>query len=89
MEEFRARHQECAHAVSEIETGRPPGGIGYARRVISPLGVPGGVAEAANQLVAAPQVIEAEKNQPAMHVRLWQIVLRKSEALRLQTWTVE
>jgi hypothetical protein len=26
------------HAVSEIETGRPPGGVGYARRVISPLG---------------------------------------------------
>ena len=39
--------------------------------MISPLGVPGGVAEAANRLVAAPQVIEAEKNQPAMHVRLW------------------
>ena len=35
---FRARHQECAHAVSEIETRRPPGGIGHARRVIPPLG---------------------------------------------------
>jgi hypothetical protein len=43
--------------------------------VISPLGVPGGVAEAANRLVAAPQVIEAEKNQPAMHVRLWHLAI--------------
>jgi hypothetical protein len=41
--------------------------------MISPLGVPGRVAEAANLLVAAPQVIEAEKNQPAMHVRLWHL----------------
>jgi hypothetical protein len=44
--------------------------------VISPLGVPGGVvAEAPNRLVAAPQVIEAEKNQPAMHVRLWHLAI--------------
>ena len=38
QEWFRARHQECAHAVSEIETRRPPGGIGHARRMIPPLG---------------------------------------------------
>ena len=56
--------------------------------MISPLGVPGGVAEAASRFVAAPQVIKAEKDQPAMHVRLWHFadIDTDAEHVNVDSW---